>query len=190
MFLKKFVKIFFILFIIFFVLYIISLKFFIKDEKKITNNENEDIIYNSNLIENVEYTTKDADGNEYYIKAMEGEIDFSNPNIIFLTNVFALIKLNTGEKVTIVSDFGKYNSENYDTIFSKNIIIDYLDNKITGEYLDFSLEKNSMYISKNVIYTTTENILKADVIQVDIKTKDTKIFMYEQNKKVNIKSKN
>ena len=62
MFLKKFIKIFFILFIIFFVLYIISLKFFIKDEKKITNNENEDIIYNSNLIENVEYTTRDADG--------------------------------------------------------------------------------------------------------------------------------
>ena len=46
MFLKKFVKIFFIIFIIFFVLYILSLKFFIKDEKKITNNENRDIIYN------------------------------------------------------------------------------------------------------------------------------------------------
>ena len=79
---------------------------------------------------------------------------------------------------------------NQDTIFNRNVEILYLDNKITGEYLDFSLEKNSMYISKNVIYTTTENILKADVIQVDIKTKDTKIFMYEQNKKVNIKSKN
>ena len=38
-----------------------------------------------------------------------------------------------------------------------------------------------MYISKNVIYHT-ENILKADIIQVDIKTKDTKIFMYEKIK--------
>ena len=32
---------------------------------------------------------------------------------------------------------GKYNSENFDTIFSKNVIINYLDNKITGEYLRF-----------------------------------------------------
>ena len=42
----------------------------------------------------------------------------------------------------------------------------------------------------NVIFTNPENILKADVIEMDLKTKDTKIFMYEKEKKVNIKSKN
>ena len=47
-----------------------------------------------------------------------------------------------------------------------------------------------MIISKNVIYTNLENILKADVIEINIKTKDTKIFMYEKEKKVNIKNKN
>ena len=35
-----------------------------------------------------------------------------------------------------------------------------------------------------------ENILHADVVEVDIQTKDTKIFMYENKKKVKIKSKN
>jgi CBS domain-containing protein len=78
---------------------------------------------------------------------------------------------------------------NFDTIFSKNVIINYLDNKITGEYLDFSMQRNSMIISRNVIYTNLENILKADVIEIDITTKDTKIFMFQDNKKVNIKSK-
>ena len=39
-----------------------------------------------------------------------------------------------------------------------------------------------MIISKNVIYTNLENILKADVIEINIKTKDTKIFMYEKKK--------
>ena len=39
--------------------------------------ENEEIIYNSNIIQNVEYSTKDAKGNEYLIRAEEGEIDFS-----------------------------------------------------------------------------------------------------------------
>ena len=33
-----------------------------------------------------------------------------------------------------------------------------------------------------------ENMLRADVIEIDIKTKNTKIFMLEDNKKVNIKS--
>ena len=45
-----------------------------------------------------------------------------------------------------------------------------------------------MIISKNVIFTNLTNSLKADVIEMNIKTKDTKIFMYENNKKVNIKS--
>ena len=46
-----------------------------------------------------------------------------------------------------------------------------------------------MVISREVTYNNLENILKADVIELNIKTKDTKIFMYEENKKVNIKNK-
>ena len=47
-----------------------------------------------------------------------------------------------------------------------------------------------MIISKNVIYSNLENILKADVIEINIDTKDTRIFMYEENRKVNVKNKN
>lgn len=93
-------------------------------------------------------------------------------------------------KIKIKSDFGKYNVNNYDTIFSKNVIVDYLDNKITGEYLDFSMLKNLLMISKNVVYTNIENILYADIIEMNIKTKDIQISMYEKDKKVQIKSKN
>ena len=187
---KKIVKIFFILFISFLFIFFIFIKFYKNDINTIVENSIEDPVYNSNIIKDVEYTTKDKDGNEYFIKAAEGEIDFANANIIYLTDVYALVKLENSETVTIFSDFGKYNSENYDTIFSKNVIVDYLDNKINSEYLDFSLERNLMLISKKVIYNNSENILKADVIEIDIRTKDTKIFMYEQEKKVKITSKN
>jgi hypothetical protein len=40
----------------------------------------------------------------------------------------------------------------------------------------------------NIIYTNLENILKADVIEINIDTKDTVIYMHEENKKVKIKS--
>ena len=93
------------------------------------------------------------------------------------------------ENIEITSDYGKYNITNYDTIFSKNVIINYQYNKITGEYLDFSFDRESMIVSKEVVYTNLENILKADVIEVNIETKDTKIFMHESEKQVNIKSK-
>jgi len=187
----KTVKIFLVFFILLLIIFLLYKNYFKKVE--IIQQEqaiNEEITYNSNVIENVNYQTNDADGNEYIITAFKGEIDLTNTNIIFLTKVTAIIKLKNSENITITSDFGKYNSENFDTIFSKNVIINYVDNKITGEYLDFSLERNSMIISRDVVYTNLDNILVADVINVDIKTKDTKIFMYEKGKKVNIKNKN
>ena len=188
---NKIVKIFFIFFIIFAV-FLIYLKFF-KTENKILKKEQiivDKEVYSSNIIENVNYSSKDADQNEYLITALKGEIDYTNPNIIYLTNVKAEIKLNNSDNIVIVSDFGKYNSDNFDTIFSKNVLISYLDNRINSEYLDFSINRNTMIISKNVIYNNLKNILEADVIEINIKTKDTKVFMHEKNKQVNIKSKN
>ena len=193
---KKIVKI--CLFFIFLIslLYLFYYKFY-KIDKSTTitpsidttdNDSDADLSYNSNIIEDVNYKSIDAEGNQYIISAKKGEIDYSEPNILFLTDVTGLIKLKNSDNIEITSDFGKYNSNNFDTIFSKNVLISYLDNKIKANYLDFSLEKNLMIISGKVIYNNLENILEADVVEINIKTKDTKIFMYENKKKVNIRS--
>tara|TARA_B100000886_G_scaffold137090_1_gene92618 strand:- start:2740 stop:3315 length:576 start_codon:yes stop_codon:yes gene_type:complete len=186
---KKIVKIIFIILCLIIILILLNSKLFEKsDTSEIKTEKLENEVYSSNKIKDVKYTTKDADGNEYIITAIEGEIDYSNTNIIYLTKINAIIKLVNSDDILITSEYGKYNSVNFDTIFSKNVIINYINNKITGEYLDFSLERNSLLISKEVVYTNLENILKADVVEMNIKTKDTKIFMYENQKKVNIKS--
>ena len=146
---------------------------------------------NSNIIKDIKYSSKDLKGNEYFINADEGEIDINNSDIIFLKNVTAYIDLvKKNEIITISSDFGKYNTVTYDTIFSKNVKVDYIDNKLTGNYLDFSMKNNLLIISKNVVYTNPSNILKADVIKLDTITKDTKIFMHNSDEKVEVKSKN
>ncbi len=146
-------------------------------------------IYNSNIIKDINYTSRDLKGNEYIIIANEGEIDLNDNDIIFLTDVTAYIKLvKNSELITITSNYGKYNTLNYDTIFSKNVKIDYIDNIITGDYLDFSMIKNLLIISRNVVYKNLENTLKADVIELDTITKDTKIFMYNSDKKVNVRN--
>tara|TARA_B100001027_G_scaffold144368_1_gene100680 strand:+ start:25 stop:600 length:576 start_codon:yes stop_codon:yes gene_type:complete len=189
--LKKRGKIAFIILIFISSLVLVYANFFKKIETvQIEPMREESEIYSSNIIKNVKYTTKDAEGNTYTITASEGEIDYTNSNIIYLTNVSALIELVNLERISISSKYGKYNSKNFDTIFSKNVIINYLDNNIIGEYLDFSIDRNSMLISRKVVYTSLDNILKADAIEINIKTKDIKIFMYEKQKKVNLKSKN
>jgi len=180
-----FTIVFSIIILFFFYLNDINLKKTTKIKSKIP----ETTAYSSNKMRDVYYASKDAKGNEYIIQALEGEIDYNQPNIIYLTDVKGFIKLTNSNNIKIISDYGKYNSNNFDTIFSKNVIINYLDNKISGEYLDFSFKKDTMIMSKNVVYTNLKNILKADVININISNKDTKIFMLNDNKKVNISSK-
>ena len=158
-------------------------------EKK-SSEKIEEQIESFNIIEDVSYSASDNKGNEYFLKASEGTIDQNNSNFIFLKSVNAIINLKNYKLIEISSDFGKYDINNYDTIFSKNVIITYLDNKITGDYLDFSWDKNLMIISRDVVLRNNRNSLQADVIEVNIKTRDIKIFMYEENKKIKIKSLN
>ena len=192
---KDYVKIFLLILIIFVILFFIYEKKFKKTKNDLNKVDvskveevKEEFQTNSNIIKDVKYVSRDAKGNEYIIQALEGEIDYSDPNIIYLTNVTALIKLKNSDSIKVTSKFGKYNLGNFDTIFSKSVEINYLNNNVTGGYLDFSLDRNSMIISKKVVYNNLNNILKADVIEINIETKDTKIFMYENSKSVNIKS--
>ena len=182
------------------VISLLSILLFIIYSKLIKQNQllveenleiNEEDFSNSNLIKDIKYSSKDLKGNEYTITADEGEIDLNNSNIIFLKNVIAYIKLiKNNEIIKISSNFGKYNTVSYDTIFSKKVEIDYIDNNLTGDYLDFSMMNNLLIMSKNVIYTNSNNILKADVVELNTITKDTKIYMYNSTKKVEVKSKN
>jgi len=189
---KIFLKIVLILSLIIITWFVYS-EYFKEDKSKLSKPVNptseieEDAVYNSNIIKDINYTSRDLKGNEYILIAKEGEIDLDNSDIIFLTDVTAYIKLvKNSELIVITSNYGKYNTINYDTIFSKNVKIDYVDNIITGDYLDFSMMKNLLIISRNVIYKNLENTMKADVIELDKTTRDTKIFMYNSNEQVNV----
>ena len=188
------VLIFFFTFLIFFFTKSSNDKNLIEKKKaaKLADNENIEIsnenIESLNIIEDVSYSAKDPKGNEYFLKAREGTIDQNESNFIFLKSVNAIINLRDYKVIEISSDFGKYDINNYDTIFSKNVVITYLDNIITGDYLDFSWDKNLMLVSRDVILKNNKNSLQADVIELDIETRDIKIFMYEDSKKVNIRT--
>ena len=175
-----------IVFLIALILLIFYAKYFFERNEVIKKNsipqKNEVTLNNSSTyIDDVNYVSSDNRGNKYQITAEQGEIKIENSDIMFLTNVIAYIFMEDSSTIKITSNFGKYNSKNYDTIFSENVIVTYPDHKITGEYLDFSMLKNLGTISKNVIYNGNKTNLFADRVEINLTTKDTKIFMNESN---------
>ena len=182
-----------LIFLIFLFSILFYLKYF-KNSQKITENipkEDKQIITsqndNSTYIDNVNYISSDTRGNRYQITAKQAEIKIEDSDVMFLENVVAYIFIKDSDTIMVTSNFGAYNSKNYDTIFSENVIILYPGHKITGEYLDLSFLKNLGTISKDVIYKGEKTSLFADKIEINLTTKDTKIFMDDKNKKVLVK---
>ena len=175
------------------VIVIISLWFYLKyftesfedvKETPVIEKTGENQNNTSTYIDDINYVSTDAKGNKYQITAKQAEIKVENSDVMFLREVVAYIFIKDSDTFKITSNFGKYNSKNYDTIFSENVIVIYPGHKITGEYLDFSFLSNLGTFTKNVVYTGEKTNLFADKIEMNLTTKDTKIFMNDTRKKV------
>ena len=170
--------------IIFFSLYYVyfkkNSKIIFKNKSVLETNKND----SANYIDEVNYVSLDSKGNKYQITAVQAEIDMDNPDVMFLREIIAYIFVKDSDTIIITSNFGKYNSKNYDTIFSKNVIVVYPGHKITGEYLDFSFLRNLGTISTDVTYFGDKTKLFADKVEMNITTKDTKIFMNDITKDI------
>ena len=165
------------------------LQYFTKSfEDKNSNKIIEKIVINQNntstYIDDINYVSNDTKGNKYQITAKQAEIKVENSDVMFLRDVVAFIFIKDSDTIKIISNFGKYNSKNYDTIFSENVIVIYPGHKITGEYLDFSFLSNLGTFTTNVVYDGEKTNLFADKIEINLTTKDTKIFMNNIEKKV------
>ena len=148
--------------------------------EKVDENQNSTSTY----INDINYVSTDVRGNKYQITAKLAEIKIENPDLMFLSDVVAFVFIKDKDTVKITSNFGKYNTNNYDTIFSENVIVIYPEHKVTGEYLDFSFLTNLGVFTTNVIYTGEKTNLFADKMEMNLTTKDTKIFMNDAGKKV------
>ena len=156
-----------------------------KSSDDISNNEsNFDIDGENNLIKNLRYFSKDNLGNEYVIESKSSELNLDNVDIINMKDVNAKIIMVNSKPIYVTSDFAKYNNENYETIFTENVLIVYLDNKIQCEKFYISIENNFANVTDSVIYENSNGKLIADTIEIDLITKNSKIFMIDKNKKV------
>ena len=160
-----------------------------KSNFDIDDKTNADVDNQNNLIKNLSYFSKDNLGNEYIIESKYSELNLDNVDIISMESVSAKIIMANSKPIYVTSNFAKYNNENYETTFTDNVLIVYLDNKIRCEKFHISIKNNFANVTDNVIYENPNGILIADTIEIDLITKNSKIFMIDKSKKVMVLNK-
>jgi hypothetical protein len=190
-------KIVFIQFLIFCIILIISAvvykTYFSKKNvspslKNETINDSEFQDKKVNLIHEIEYISQDNNGNSYIIKSSLGEVDADKSEFIKMKKVSATIKLKNSEIINIYSDKAIYNNMNYDTQFYENVLVIYKNSTIKSDIMDLLFKENLATISNNVVYKNLNTKLYADKIELDLITKNSKIFMKNKSKKIKIVS--
>ena len=150
-----------------------------------TNDNFKDLEVKSNLIQDIKYETIDSNGNKYFIYSKYGEANINNPDIILMKNVFARVEIFEKDTIYINSLSAKYNIINYETNFDNAVKLKYLDHTIFAENMDLSFQKNFAWLYTNVVYKGYGYELYADKIEIDLITKNSKIYT-NNGKKVKI----
>ena len=187
--------------ILFLVLIIISIAFyrtyFVTEEKlkvsKILEENSEDksqLQNKNNLVKKLKYEVKFDENKQYIINAELSEITYeNNVEVVKMNKVTAIFIDQTEIPLKIVADEAVYNNFNYNTNFSKNVKITYLDHSIISDKLDINFDKNIKSIYENVGYEGLQGTIKADNIKINLITKKIDIYMNDKENKVEVLTK-
>ena len=152
----------------------------IKEKKLLIDDET------GTLIKDINYSFFDSSGNYYELLSEVGKVDINNSNKIFMTNVVATIYLVDSSPVKITSKYANYNKINHETSFFENVKVTHLIHKATSENLDISFNDNLASMYNNIVYNKPGTNLKADRLEIDLITKNSKIFMDNKAEKIQI----
>ena len=156
-----------------------------KDEKVLAKiNKNIIEKKDTNKIEDLNYSSTDENGNIYEIFSKTGIIDKEDINILYLKNVKAIIKIKNSGIINLYSDFAKYNKSNLNTHFYENVKLEFKDHNLTSGNVYLNYIKKKIKIADNINYYEKDNKMTADVIEYDLLTKISKVYMLDQTKKI------
>jgi len=160
----------------------------LKNKKK---SDISDIILEKNdSILNLEYEINIDQGSYYKIVAESSEVNNDNVEFLIMKKVRGIYINELNDTFIITSDNALYNIINHQTNFIKNVKIEYLNNTITGENLILDFKKKEITILDDIKYDGMDANLLADIIKINLKTKNIEISMKMPNKKVSVNLKN
>ena len=143
-----------------------------------------------NEIVNLTYETFDTNGNKYLIKAKKGIFDNNNDrtNIIYMKLVEASLTYLNNDKLNIYSKEAIFDRESFKTTFSNNVKFIYQEQTLESDYLDYLFDKNIVIFKDNVKYYSQDIEAFADIVVINLLTKEIDIKSKDQ-KKIKIKKK-
>ena len=141
---------------------------------------------NSNELNNIEYNSIDSDGNSYYLNAKKAliKLDEEKKNEGLLEDVTSIINLKERGIIYIKSKNASYNKQTNDTLFYKDVEINYLDSAIVSDNLDLIFSEKISKIYNNVVYNSKNFNLNTDNIFIDMVSGDIKMNMKNKSSKV------
>ena len=163
--------------------------FFNKNEDLVKINEAEIDNNVENKILELKYNALDADGNSYIIESNAGKVSDKEKNVLILEQVTGIIKIQNSEDIIILSDFANYNKTTLDTYFYDNVRLKYDGHSIDSDELFMNYIDKNINIRNNVRYKGLNNKLYADIVEIDLVTKFSKIYMLDNQKKVKVELK-
>ena len=188
---KKVIQILIILLIILISYLVLNIYFF--DKKDISDldlNENlvieEDNLNFDNVMENLEYKSSDKSGNNYIIKAKKGKVNLEKENLLILEDVYGEIKLVGKSTIYIYSNFAQYNSNNFDTRFYQNVLVNYEDKRFNCDNLDLFFKDNFGSMYNNIVFVDENTQINADQVNMNLLNGDINIKMFQEEKKIKI----
>ena len=151
----------------------------INQENKLEKKSDETL---KNLTKEIEYVTSNNNGDVFKIFAKYGKSSLKKSDILNLEIVNGIISSNEKSDIYISSDFAEYNYENQDSKFYKNVEIKYDNKKISCDNLDLNISQNVAIAYNNVVIENNNSLMKAQIIEMDISTKDISINSQEKVK--------
>ena len=137
----------------------------------------------TNLTKEIEYITSNKNGDIFKIQAKYGKSNLKNSNVLDLEEVNGEILSDVRSTIYLSSKYANYNYTNQNSKFFTNVIIEYDDKTITCDKLDLIISENTAIAYSNVIIRDNKSIMKAQIITLDIITKDINI---NSDDKINI----
>ena len=153
---------------------------------QIKKSVNQQEVFN-NVLENIEYISKDEKGNTFLITSERGNIDKNDDKITRMNGVKSEIKLQNNELITITSQNAIYNRETNNSLFYGGVYVEYNENFISSNKLELLFNQNLMLISENVIYENPNSKVNTDRVEISLDTRNVKIRMNKRDDKIKIK---
>ena len=151
--------------------------------------KNKEAINEENNLINITYESMDREGKKYIITAETGNFVEDGSDLIYMTNVNAKIILLDGSIIYINSLKAEYNISSYDTKFNKNVELKFSEHIIFCQNLNIFFQENLIEAFDDLNYKNSDIIMLADKIEIDLLTKKSKIYNFN-NSNVIIKKKN